>query len=69
MKVSAFNATCPFELGDRVDIDSSIHTITDIVCCHYIKAGKIVFAYELDNSGKYIRIFRKTESGTSEAHP
>lgn len=29
------------------------YIVTDIACTHYIKAGKIVFTYELDNSGIY----------------
>lgn len=39
MKMRAFNATCPFEIGDKIrDVATGAQrTITDIVCVHYIK--------------------------------
>lgn len=30
-----------------------VATITDIVCTHYVRSGKIVFTYELNHSGQY----------------
>ena len=65
MQITAFNATCPFMIGDRVYVvgsrmarqedDRATHTITDIACTHFLKNRKIVFSYELDNSGQYLR--------------
>ena len=31
----------------------SIHTVTDISTTHYLKSGKTVFRYELDEFGRY----------------
>lgn len=72
MKLAAFNATCPFEIGDKITERREIHptglafngpvftevthTITDIVCQHSVKTGEILFLYELDNSGKLVVI-------------
>lgn len=74
MKLAAFNATCPFEIGDKIterrtitphmaeifkttaDFVEEVHTITDIVCQHSVKTGKVIFLYELDNSGKLVAI-------------
>ena len=68
MKMAAFNAVCPYEIGDKITVamaiptakavngqifSAGIATITDIACTHYIKNGKIEFTYELDNSGQY----------------
>lgn len=58
MKTAAFNAVCPVEIGDKVRDGNTgrVRTITDIACTHYLKAGKVEFYYELDNSGQYITI-------------
>lgn len=32
---------------------AAVYTVTDIACIHYLKTEKVVFAYELDNSGRY----------------
>lgn len=62
MKLAAFNAVCPYEIGDRVRVIKAVNgqmcsvgvsTITDIACTHYIRAGKIDFTYELDGCGHY----------------
>ncbi len=66
MQMQAFNAVCPYEIGDRIKVaipaertaDGKMFslqtaTITDIACTHYIKSGKIVFTYELNRSGQY----------------
>ena len=64
MELVAFNACCPFEIGDKVILVSqsvgksecllqNAKTITDIACIHYVKNGTIEFRYELDNSGEY----------------
>lgn len=76
MKLAAFNAVCPYEIGDKVVIleaagknDNGVMyiqrggTITDIACTHYIKSGKVVFTYELNGSGKYERILTLQEAG------
>jgi hypothetical protein len=54
MQFSAFNAICPFEIGDKVkNLDDKILTITDIAVVHYVRQKKVDFMYEFDNSGKY----------------
>ena len=76
MKLAAFNAVCPVEIGDKVVIlevagkneNGVMYTqregvITDIACTHYIKSGKVVFTYELNGSGKYERILTLQEAG------
>lgn len=75
MKLAAFNATCPFEIGDKIKsrrrvkpgeaetfrldpaaVVEEVQTITDIVCMHHVKTGKVGFLYELDDSGKLVHI-------------
>ena len=57
MKFAAFNARCPFELGDRFkETDGKEHTITDIVALHSMKTMTVRFVYELDNSGKLVNL-------------
>ena len=76
MKLAAFNAVCPYEIGDKVVIleaagknDNGVMyiqregTITDIACTHYIKTGKVVFTYELNGSGRDERILTLQEAG------
>lgn len=68
MQMAAFNAVCPYEIGDKIKVaipapagktsdgqlfSVGVATITDIACTHYIKSGKIIFTYELNNSGQY----------------
>lgn len=76
MQMAAFNARCPYEIGDKIRVaipaektvpgqmyslnpdkgqlfSLQTATITDIACTHYVKSGKIVFTYELNNSGQY----------------
>ena len=62
MQMAAFNAVCPYEIGDKINAVKAVNgqmfsvgvsTITDIACTHYIKSGKIVFTYELNHSGQY----------------
>ena len=57
VKFAAFNARCPYELGDKIrDTEGKEHTITDIVALHSIKEMKVRFVYELDNSGKLVNL-------------
>lgn len=78
MKVAAFNAVCPYEIGDRVVILEAAGknengvmyvqrdgVITDIACTHYIKSGEVIFAYELNGSGKYEKIMTLKEAGST----
>lgn len=58
MKMAIFNARCPFEIGDKV-IDGGTgrkKTITDIVCMHYVRNGRVEFLFEFDNSGNLVKI-------------
>ena len=46
MKFAAFNARCPFELGDKIwDEAGREHTITDIVALHSMKTMTVRFVY------------------------
>jgi hypothetical protein len=76
MKTAAFNAVCPYEIGDKVkvlkvvkplpfrtDYIEGTSSITDIACTHFIKTGKILFTYELDGSGEYVPLVRAEEAG------
>lgn len=57
MKSRKFNAFCPAEIGDIFnDKQGNTHTITDIAAVHYVKSGNVDFAFELNNSGKYVSI-------------
>lgn len=68
MQMAAFNAVCPYEIGDKVKVAIPVQgedgqkfsveaaTITDIACTHYVKKGKIVFTYELNHSGHYAQL-------------
>lgn len=60
MKYAEFKAVCPYEIGDKIKViqeeREEVHTITDIVCMHYLKTGTVTFLYELDNSGKLVHI-------------
>lgn len=55
MKLRAFNAVCPYEVGDKVQIADSgeIVIITDICSSHYVVSGAIIFTYEFNKSGVY----------------
>ncbi len=59
MQYAAFNAYCPFEIGDKVVLNNGKidiakhHTITDIMMIFKQRSGDVCFRYELDNSGKY----------------
>lgn len=60
MKYAEFKAVCPYEIGDKIKViqeeREEVHTITDIVCMHYLKTGAVQFLFELDNSGKLVSI-------------
>lgn len=67
MKTAQFNAYCPYEIGDKIKVlhveplnpvrafavHEEVHTITDIMCVHYLRGGNVEFRLELDNSGVY----------------
>lgn len=76
MKVAAFNARSPYEIGDKIQVittagknqDGRLYmttyaTITDIACTHYVRTGKAIFTYELDGSGEYIPLITAKEAG------
>ena len=79
MKLAAFNAVCPFEIGDKIGMRKNAcavggrtldviveRTITDIVCMHSVKAGTVKFLYELDNDGRLVEIVRLTRFRAGE---
>lgn len=61
MNISEFRAVSPFEIGDKVQNSETgkIHRITDIVCIHYCRSGKIEFRYQLDGLPEYVPISTK----------
>lgn len=76
MQVAAFSAKSPYEIGDKIQVieaatekrDGALYmtrlaTITDIACTHYLRAGKVLFTYELDGSGEYIPLITTKEAG------
>jgi len=75
MQVVAFSAKCPYEIGDKIQVIKEVNaggkkqymtepaTITDIACTHYLKAGKVLFTYEIDGSGTYIPLVTAKEVG------
>ena len=70
MKYAAFKAVCPYEIGDKIKViqeeREEVHTITDIVCMHYLKTGAVQFLFELDNSGKLVSIAPAEERRVEE---
>lgn len=66
MKFAAFNARCPYELGDKIrDTEGKKHTITDIVALHSMKTMTVRFIYELDNSGKLVALMPQQQERTA----
>lgn len=75
MKVAAFSAKSPYEIGDKIQVIKEVHTgaekkymmeqetITDIACTHYLKREEVLFTYELDGSGEYIPLVTVQEAG------
>jgi len=61
MQKAAFMAVCPFELGDSILKEGTSKTITDILTVHSLKTGRVVFLYELDNSGHQEKITGRVE--------
>lgn len=67
MKFTAFNARCPYELGDSFKgTDGQAHTITDIVALHSVKAMSVRFLYELDGNGKLVDLVPKPQEGAAK---
>lgn len=71
MKLAAFNAVCPFEIGDKIGMRKNACAVgaerltlslnglsPTIVCMHSVKAGTVKFLYELDNDGRLVEIVR-----------
>ena len=64
MKFAAFNARCPYELGDKIrDTEGKEHTITDIVALHSMKTMTVRFVYDLDGSGKLVALIPEPQEG------
>lgn len=72
MKKIGFMAICPYEIGDKVCVMPQIASetalympmireITDIAITMYAKSGEIEFTYQLNHSGKYIRLKKEQE--------
>ena len=67
MKLTAFNASCPFEIGDKINVGGRVSTITDIMCCHYVASGRIEFRYKLDCFGNDYLLIAKEHEGSGDA--
>lgn len=74
MQIAKFNARCPAEIGDRLitsepTMSGSVRirerVITDIAVAHYLRDGRVVFFYELDNNGRYVRLTLPGEAAAS----
>lgn len=76
MQIAKFNAKCPHEIGDKIQVIETagknqngvlymtrLATITDIACTHYLREGKVLFTYELDGSEEYIPLITAKEAG------
>ncbi len=66
MKLAAFQAWCPFEIGDTVPYQGDKRRITDIACIHHVKDNTVEFMYELDGSGELVRLSDRKEAQKSE---
>lgn len=64
MKMAMFNASCPFEIGDKFLGKGKIRTITDIVCMHYVRSGRVEFLFELDNNGELVKLLSEDRPTT-----
>lgn len=53
MQEMRFVAISPFEVGDRIGVDGTVKTITDIACVHFAKDGVVTWYYQLDGEGEY----------------
>ena len=54
---------------DPAQIVEEVHTITDIVCMNYVRSGKTEFLYELDDSGKLVRVEMPPAPDMQEPRP
>ncbi len=53
MQEARFVAISPFEVGDRINVDGTVKTITDIACVHFAKDGVVNWYYQLDGEEEY----------------
>lgn len=63
-------ATAFFEIGEQVyDENGVVHTVTDILLCHYVGRGTYKVLYELDNSKEFIDLrFQGLDDQTTRKH-
>lgn len=54
MKEARFEAFCPVEIGDIVQIGGRPRTVTDIMVLHVVKSNTVKFYYELDGDGNFV---------------
>ena len=61
MKLAAFNAVCPFEIGDKIGMRKNACAVggrtLDVIVERTI-TGTVKFLYELDNDGRLVEIVR-----------
>ncbi len=53
MQEARFVAVTPFEIGDRIGVDGTVKTITDIACVHFARDGAVTWYYQLDDREEY----------------
>ena len=71
MKLAAFNAVCPFEIGDKIGMRKSAcavggrrlgvfvgRTIAGSVCMHCVKAGTVMLLCVRGDDGRLVEIVR-----------
>ncbi|WP_110955733.1 hypothetical protein [Anaerosinus massiliensis] len=58
MQLAAFNAYCPYEIGDVLKNKNGMPmgTITDIMTIHYIKTGKVEFAIQINELPTWYKV-------------
>lgn len=53
MQDMRFVAISPFEIGDRIGVDGTVKTTTDIACVHFARDGAVTWYFQLDNEEDY----------------
>ena len=54
MQEARFVAISPFEIGDKINVDGVVKTITDIACVHFVKDGVVNWYYQLNDEQEYL---------------
>ena len=50
-------ATAFYAVGDQFyDENMVVHTVTDVLLCHYVRRGLFKVLYEIDNNGEFVEL-------------